>query len=573
MLIDFATVPNGTTLEADICIVGAGAAGITLARGLSGRGLRICLLESGGFDHDPVTQSLGAGENVGMPYYDLHDSRLRFFGGTTNIWGGRCAPLDDIDFAIRAWVPHSGWPISGDDLALDYRAAHRDLEIGPFEYGEALWQAIRVKPPPFDPNRFVTRFWRFDDLRERFSAPRAADVLDSPDVRVVIHANATHLQALENAERLDHIVITGLDGHRGKVRAADYVLACGGIENARLLLVSRDVETRGIGNRYDQVGRYFMEHAHGRLGRLHSAKAHDLWNYFHKRFPRPVSSDQVATPDRTPIAPVLAPAPAAQRDLGILNTALTFKWQRDPRKGVPIAQRLYQDIKHQLHPNRKNRHFWHVYRRLGAWYQRWFMAALTRGQALLPGRRVSVMIRAEQAPNPNSRVRLSERRDVLGYPCADLDWCLGEQDKYTLRRLAETLDAELVRLGLGSFEPEPWLDDGSLAWPVDRTVGNHPIGGYHHMGTTRMSDNPKHGVVDEDCAVHGYTGLYIAGSSVFPTSGWANPTLTILALVHRLKNHLVSRKVAARSVLQQPGAIDEGHSPERRSGQTASAVD
>ena len=182
---------------------------------------------------------------------------------------------------------------------------------------------------------------------------------------------------------------------------------------------------------------------------------------------------------------------------------------------MPVVQRLYQDLKHQLDPNRKNRHLWHVYRSLTAWYHRHLAAALTRVQIRLPGRRLNAMIRAEQAPNPDSRIRLSEQKDALGYPLADLDWRFVEQDKRTLRALARTLDAELMRLGLGRFEAEPWLDETTLAWPVDATVGIHPIGGYHHMGTTRMSEHPRHGVVDRDCAVHGYRNLYVAGSSVF----------------------------------------------------------
>ena len=545
MLIDFAQAGIVPELRAEVCIVGAGAAGVTLARGLAEHGLNVCLLESGGFDHDPLTQSLGVGENVGMPYYDLDGSRLRFFGGTTSIWGGRCAPLDSIDFETRDWVPHSGWPIAREDLADGYRAAHRDLEIGQYEYGEALWQTLATDPPPFDRGKFVTPFWRFDGVRERFSARRAQDLLDSPNVRCLIHANAIHLQAAANAGCLDHVLIASLGGRRAKVKADIYVLACGGMENARLLLASSDVEAQGIGNRHDWVGRCFMEHAHGRLGRLHSDKAFDLWNRFRKRFPKPSPQDGRAHSSGVPVAPVLAPAPALQRELGILNTAMTFKWQRDPRRGMPVAQRMYQNLKHQLEPNRRNRHAWHMYRGLAKWYQRRLETAVSRGFASLPDWRLNVMIRAEQAPNPHSRVRLSRNRDALGLPRADLDWRFNEQDKHTLRRLAESLDAELVRLGLGRFEPEPWLCDGSLAWPADPTVGNHPFGGYHHMGTTRMSDDPKAGVVDGNCAVHGYRDLYIAGSSVFSTSGWANPTLTILALVHRLKDHLVSRKVAA----------------------------
>ena len=345
--------------------------------------------------------------------------------------------------------------------------------------------------------------------------------------------------------------IAGLGGQRARVSATAYVLACGGIENARLLLASRDVESGGIGNRHDQVGRYFMEHPHGRLGRMHSAGAYAIWNSFRKRFPAHASHEGRSPGGGTPIAAVLAPAPALQRELGILNTALTFKWQRDPRRGMHAARRLVQNLKQQLDPNRKNRHLWHVYRRLSSRYQRHLAATLTHAQAHLPGHRLNVMIRAEQAPNPESRIRLSERKDALGCPLADLDWQLGKQDKYTLQQLSLTLEAELSRLRLGHFEAEPWLDDESLAWPVDATVGNHPIGGYHHMGTTRMSTNPESGVVDKDCAVHGYQNLFVAGSSVFSTGGWANPTLTILALAHRLKDHLVSRKVAARSVTRR----------------------
>ncbi|MCY4344336.1 MAG: GMC family oxidoreductase [Gammaproteobacteria bacterium] len=529
MLTDFAQAKAPRAAPADICIIGAGAAGITLARGLSGQGLRILLVESGGLDYGPESAALGVGENVGAAYYPLEESRLRFFGGTTNIWGGRCVPLDEIDFAARDWVAHSGWPIEAKELADGYRAAHADLGLGAPDDGADAQRRWGAPALSMNAARFTSRCWRFDRQRERFHAKQTQDVLKAPDVETLINATATCLQANPDRSGLDHVLVRNADGHSARIKARAYVLACGGIENARLLLASNDVEPQGIGNRHDQVGRFFMEHPHGRLGRIRTRKPYRLWNAFRMRFP----------PGGIPVAPVLLPTPALQRERGTLNTALTFKWQRNPEAGVPHARQAYQALKHQLTPGRGNRRLWHAYRGLRFAYARSLRPLVTRGLMRLQDFQLSVMIRAEQAPNPASRVLLSTRKDALGCAKANLDWRLGEQDKHTLRELADALNEELARLDLGVLEPSPWLDEPGLDWPVDDTVGNHPIGGYHHAGTTRMSADPTDGVVDRNCAAHGYPNLYILGSSVFPTAGWANPTLTILALAHRLKAHLL----------------------------------
>ena len=547
MLTDFARVKAQRTAQADVCIIGAGAAGITLARGLAGQGLRILLLESGGLDYSPESAALGVGHNVGSAYYPLVDSRLRFFGGTTNIWGGRCAPLDDLDFQTRDWVAHSGWPIEASDLADGYRAAHQDLGIGSpiglptgspiglpdsgAEF-ERQWGAALLS---MDANRFVSRCWRFDRQRERFNARQCRDVLEAPDIEVLIHATAVGVQANPDRSSLDHILVRNANGRSARIKASTYVLACGGIENARLLLASNDVEPLGIGNRHGQVGRFFMEHPHGRLGRVLTRAPYRLWNAFRMRFPTRGAG--------VPVAPVLLPTPALQRERCILNTALTFKWQRNPAAGVPRARRIHQGLKTQLAPGRGNRRLWQAYRGLRFAYARSLRPVLTRGLMRLQDFQLSVMIRAEQAPNPASRVVLSAVKDELGCPKANLDWRLGEQDKHSLRELAQALNDELVRLNLGVLEPSSWLDEQGLDWPVDGTVGYHPIGGYHHAGTTRMSADPADGVVDRNCAVHGYPDLHVLGSSVFPTAGWANPTLTILALAHRLKAHILSGRI------------------------------
>jgi len=528
MILDLNEVADEHGFAADVCIAGAGAAGVALARQLLRQGARVCLLESGGLDFESPTQQLYDAENRGMPYYPLEDARLRFFGGTTNIWGGRCAVLDNIDFAGRAWVAHSGWPIDATELSPYLHRVHADLGLGEVSYGPELWGELGTSPPAFDPDKFATRFWRFDDLKERFSARRCEDVLHSDRAQVVLHANVTHLQAAANAASIDHVRIQSLQGVRARVTARYYVLACGGIENARLLLASRDVESAGIGNRHDQVGRYFMEHPHGRAGRLSGERAFALWAAFRKRF-------RSGKPD---IAPVLLPSATAQEREGLLNTALTMKLQRDPGRGVPLTRQLYQSLKHGMDPTRRGRGLWHFYRAGRAAAQRSLRMPVEWTRARLGLTQLYFMVRAEQAPNPASRVMLSAARDALGVPRADLHWQLSAIDKHTVRSLMLLLDVELTRLGIGKVRPSDWLQEPGDAWPVDATVGNHPIGGYHHMGATRMSADPHRGVVDADCRVHGYANLFVAGSSVFATGGWANPTLTILALTARLGDHL-----------------------------------
>lgn len=528
MLLDLEKLPQGQQFQADVCIAGAGAAGVALARRLAGLGHSVCLLESGGMDFEQATQDLYAGAIAGMTYYDLVDARLRFLGGTTNIWGGRCALLDEIDFRRRPWVPHSGWPISGAELTPYYAAVHDELGLGEVCYDESLWGEIGEPLPPFDPEQIGTRFWRFDDMRERFAARRVRDLADSDSVTLVLHANVTHIQAAANAASVEHLNIASLAGVQGRVVARHYVLACGGIENPRLLLASNDVEAAGIGNGNDQVGRYFMEHPHGRAGRVSGPGAFPLWAAFRKRFRR----------DGPDLAPVLVPSAAAQEREGILNSAFTLSLQRDPARGVAVTRQLYQTLKHGMAPTRRGRTLWHTYRAMRSTAQRLARVPFERLRAALGMRRLYLMIRAEQAPNPDSRVTLCSERDALGMPRASLSWQLGEQDKRTIQVMVRLLDDELTRLGLGTVEASPWLGETGNAWPVDPTVGNHPIGGYHHIGTTRMSADPRHGVVDGNGRLHGYGNLFLAGSSVFATAGWANPTLTILALALRLGDHL-----------------------------------
>ncbi len=528
MLTDLLTADRQISLEADVCVVGAGAAGVALSRDLMQAGHDVCLLEAGGLDFESATQQLFAGANIGMQYYPLDHARLRFFGGTTNIWGGRCVPLDRIDFERRDWVPYSGWPISLDDLESWYQMAHQSLQLGEYEYSDKLWDSLGVTPLAFDDTEIATRFWRFDAMKERFNHQQGKDLIDARNVHVLLHANLTAIHTDETGQQVQAVTARSLQGHTASVQARHFVLACGAIENARQLLLNRAAMPAGLGNGHDQVGRYFMEHPHGRIAHISTRDPGRFWALYRKRY----------RAGQPPVAPALVAGANLQRSRAMLNSAATFKPQRDPRKGLAAGKKLYNNLKHGLDPTRSGRRLWHGLRHVQDWLQQHASTGLVSAVTRAARMQLYVIARAEQAPNPDSRVVLSEQCDALGCQRADLDWQLSELDKHSVRELALALGREFKRLGLGTLSTMDWLDDGSAEWPVDPTVGNHPIGGYHHMGTTRMSASPRHGVVDADCTVHGTHNLHIAGSSVFTTSGWANPTLTLLALSHRLARHI-----------------------------------
>jgi choline dehydrogenase-like flavoprotein len=297
------------------------------------------------------------------------------------------------------------------------------------------------------------------------------------------------------------------------------------------LLASNSVVPAGLGNRHDQVGRYFMEHPHGRGGRIVDGAARRLLGAFAKR----------KLAGRL-IAPLLTPSVKLQEREGLLNTSLTIVPRRPVGASEALVMRAYLQARHQMHPTSGGRKLWQTTKRAAGWLQQhtdparpWLLHKLKRLD-------VALLLRAEQAPNPESRVKLTAQRDAAGMPRVALDWRTSPLDVWSADRLVAALHRELARLGLGDVEPAPWLFAADKQWRTDSLISAHPIGGYHHMGTTRMSDDPKSGVTDRDGRVHGMSNLFVAGSSVFPTSGWANPTLTIIALSLRLAD-----KVAAET--------------------------
>ena len=523
MLIDLRsdTVPP---LKADLAVIGAGAAGVSFSQSMIEAGYQVILIESGGLDYESETSKLNAGSVIGQDYYDLEQARLRFFGGTTAIWGGRCAELDPIDFEQKDWVEHSGWPFGINELRPWYSAARALLQL-PSSDNRPEFPSLSPLAASGD---LAVRHWTFDRQFDRFSSLKNKKLIDHPRLTVLTHATVREIVALASGEAVDFLDVRAPDGTQVEVRAQTFILAAGGLENPRILLASNSVRPNGLGNDHDLVGRFFMEHPHARGGRLVDASA---WHF--------LRAFQIKRDGGAEFAPAITAGSTLQRDRRLLNSSLTIA-ARPPVNGRhSLARMAYITAKHRLEPTKLGRRLWKGYRRFGRNLKQ---VAGPVGPYLdcIRGRReLTVVIRAEQAPNPNSRVLLDRNNaDAIGMPQIKLDWRLSPQDIDSVRGLVAAFGEQSQAIGVGRVEMADWLSDPLSGWVTDSKISAHPMGGYHHMGTTRMAQNPRSGVTDQWGKVHGVANLYVLGSSLFPTGGWANPTLTIIALALRTADHL-----------------------------------
>ena len=504
MFIDARTLPDASLLEADLAIIGGGVAGITLARALAGRRSRVCLVEAGGLEYDEKGQALYEGENTGLDYSTVA-TRQRYFGGSSNHWGGYCRPLDSIDFEQRDWVPYSGWPFGIEELKPWYEQATHMVEIAPGHFDDAdYWQAATGEPIPAPASgRIRLQFVHFSPPT-RFGERYRDDLHRAGNIQVLLNANVIRIAATQNAAHVKQLELRTLTGLKHRIKAKTYVLATGGLENARILLSSNDVIPAGLGNQHDQVGRYFMEHPH--LSGFADLVVADL-----SRVPK-ILRERLIVQGR-PAQAAFNPASGFLRERRLLNATFMVALADTYAAEMPTATDNTR--------NNANRKMLLAARR--------FLTDKSFSDPIEPGFRLGVGGSCEQAPNPNSRISLSTQRDALGLPRLKLDWRLTDQDRISFYTHLRSLALELGALGIGRLR-ETILDQSNWPQPVS--------GGSHHMGSTRMSNHPSHGVVDRNGKVHGIDNLYVAGSSVFPTSGSANPTLTVVALTLRLAEHL-----------------------------------
>jgi choline dehydrogenase-like flavoprotein len=524
MIVDVRGIPDGTTIDADVAIVGAGPAGITLANELGDAGVTVALFESGGQDYDPDVQALYAGENTGLPYYDLDVTRLRYLGGSSNHWEGMSRPLDDEDFAAHAWIPLSGWPIGASSMQGYFRKSQEILELGPYEYEADAWlrwlKNENLGTIPFDREVVGQGVWLFRKTGPVRFAAKYGDYLDkSPHITTYLNASITELVTSPSGDKIESFTISTLDRKTYRAQARIYVLAAGGIENPRILLASnKGAHANGVGNAHDQVGRYFMEHVGAPIGHLVTSSP-DVPTEFYTNFAHEFVVDGI-----TAQAGMIL-RPQVREKMGLLNTIVTMETATP--EGMDAVNKIKRGVATGIMPANLTNDMITVIRNLDGIASYYYQKKIK--QQLSTTDTFTLYGRAEQVPNPNSRITLSpERRDALGIPSIELNWAVTDLDIHSLHQTAVTIGQEAAKLGIGRVRVADWLLENNPQ-PADIVSGGH-----HHMGTTRMSGDPKAGVVDADCRVHDVNNLFIAGSSVFPTGGFANPTHTLVAMALRL---------------------------------------
>lgn len=508
----------------DTCIVGAGPAGITLALELEATGRRICLLEAGGTGYEAATQELYDGQVVGQPYPILRDTRASVLGGSTTAWAGWCRPLDPLDFARRDWCGACGWPFGPDELHPYYARAHALCGLADFDYDPERWTGVlgsdRLFPgdPTFGNRIFHVNVQDFGErYRERLRRAQTVDL--------VLHAPVTELR-MEGAD-CTGVRIRTLEGHQLAVAADRVVLAAGGVENPRLLLLSGASPAGAPGNGGGLVGRYFTDHAYVDPGWLVLEEPRTLEFY---RL-RAVGS----TREGASVRGVLTLRREVVERERLMNAALFFhpRYESHPvfaTEEVKALLALWNKLRKRGVPGG----LW-PYARQAARAPHRLAVALARKVAVKdgPARRWRLRAAFETGFRPENRVSLGDAVDRLGRRKVRIDWRIADEDVENMRRVMRHFERAAAQAGDGRFE---------TAFPDEPSAWRQAVeGGKHHMGTTRMHPDPSHGVVDEHGRVHGTTNLFVAGSSVFPSGGYVNPTLTIVALAVRLADHLAGR--------------------------------
>ena len=533
---DLRALGEGQVVRADVCVVGAGPVGLTLAAELARLGVDVLVLESGGRDPDPFADELNVFESIGAErVMDPTLSRNRVFGGSSSTWSGRVAAFDDIDFSARSWIPGSGWPLTREEIACYLPRTMPYLGIAIADNNDpALRDYVLGRDAhTFDPTLLTDYVWSYsrDVNRPRDFMRFGPRVMREgiAGARCLLNATVSHVDTNDEGTEALGLRVVGPDGRERVVQARDIVLCAGGIDNARILLASTQHFSSGVGNSHDRVGRYLMDHPRGEVAAFAEKDIAAVQRTFGSYRVKINGVPAVVTRG-------FALSRVVQESEGLLNCAAWLNGvmlDSDPFHAISKLARFREPVDSLADIVRGARL---VVRGFGR---------VARGRSPMRDlASLQLVTIVEQVPNPDSRVTLADTVDSLGIRRAKIDWRLDDREARTTRRMAHLVAQELGRVGLPVPTLVPMIADPNAPFYFPDIA--------HPTGTTRMSTDPSSGVVDRNCAVHNVAGLHCAGTSVFPTAGHANPTQTALALAIRLAERLAADR---RRHMGAPSAI------------------
>jgi choline dehydrogenase-like flavoprotein len=576
VLADARTVSDGEVIESDVCVLGAGPVGLVLARLVGADGARICMLEGGSLDFGADFSDTLDGEVTGDSYLPLRESRAHGFGGTTRIWrsevardtwGARYGTLEEFDFEQRDDDPHTGWPFKRGHLENYYERAAEICEIDPLWEDQLVWEnPLCAVPLPLG-NGVSTRIVRYG-FQSVFTETYLDWAKQADNVTVYLHGRALEIESNNAGRTASRVLVASAPGRSFRVAARLFVLALGGIENARLLLLSNTAQGRGLGNQHDLVGRFFMDHPTANCLLLpagpRAVERMALYDTLLRgdRVAQGILtlSDETLRHERllnsgSILAPTIRRQMRALRSVSMLRSAVRarqfpvggVKAVRNIALGIDVvAAAAYRRLVKMRPTLEATTRFWPTTRLLNT-----LDVGHISGWSRLPvaGRRFrtfSLFQIIEQGSEPDRRVTLSSRKDSFGQPLSRLHWFIAERELESMLRTQQILATAFAHAGIGKLvKSDELARDGDVLRSIFPSA-------HHHMGTTRMHTDPRHGVVDENCRVHGMTNLFVSGTSVFPTGGYINPTLTAIALSVRLADHV---KGVLRSMPERPASV------------------
>ena len=499
MITDILNLGEQTKLKSQVVVLGSGIAGAEIATHLARHGREVILLESGRDRFEPSIQALNDVIFLGKRHRELNPnsyyhrylppelrgvSRVRQFGGTSNVWTGKWKYLQPSDFEARPWVENSGWPIDFEELLEHYRSAAKDYGFGDLEAEAMRPEIVELRDQIAIHGLKMSSFY-WEQTPTRTAVRFGEEMRSSKNLQVVLGATATELKLDASCQRITGVACRSLEGRELLVEGDTVILATGAFESARLLLASDGQLPHGIGNAHDLVGRFYTDHPKHHTGTLNPGNLVRQYARELQYAPKPRFCICFALDDAT------------QREKKLLEHVLYIK---------PIYEKPVQSL-------------WRIVR--GRPVCRDDLGAIANYR---------VKFVTEQFPHKKSRLKLGTERDALGQRKLEVDWCFTDCDRRSMAQTLQLLTERFAAAELGTFE-----------------FGNEPpnlenmTDAAHQMGTTRMASCPEEGVVDTDCRVFGTENLYVASSAVFPTGPSYSPTFTILALARRLGQHLLQK--------------------------------